>query len=151
MIGEAPTGIPNNLFPFITQVAVGKRAELAVFGNDWDTVDGTGVRDYIHVVDRARGHVKAIDYALKHTGMLAPNLGTGRGTSVLELIHAFERASGRKIAHRIAPRRPGDIGACWADPSMAERVLGWKAQLGIDAMCADGWRWQQMNPNGYAA
>jgi len=150
LIGEAPTGIPNNLFPFITQVAVGKRAELAVFGNDWDTVDGTGVRDYIHVVDLARGHVKAIDYALKHTGMLAPNLGTGRGTSVLELIQAFERKSGRKIPYRITARRPGDIGACWADPALAERLLGWKAELDVDAMCADGWRWQQMNPDGYA-
>jgi UDP-glucose 4-epimerase len=150
LIGEAPNGIPNNLFPFITQVAVGKRAELAVFGNDWDTIDGTGVRDYIHVVDLARGHVKAIDYALKNTGYVTPNLGTGRGTSVLELIQAFERKSGRKIPYRITARRPGDIGACWADPALAERLLGWKAELDVDAMCADGWRWQQMNPDGYA-
>ncbi len=151
LIGEAPNGIPNNLFPFITQVAVGKRAELAVFGDDWDTVDGTGVRDYIHVVDLARGHVRAIDYALGHAGYVTPNLGTGRGTSVIELVRAFERASGRKVAYRVAPRRPGDVASSWADASLAAAVLGWRAELDIDAMCADGWRWQQGNPDGYAA
>lgn len=151
LIGEAPQGIPNNVFPFITQVAIGKRAELAVFGDDWDTVDGTGVRDYIHVVDLARGHVQAINYVLAHPGYAAPNLGTGRGTSVLELVAAFERASGRSIAYRIAPRRAGDVASSWADPSLAARLLGWRAELDLDTMCADGWRWQQGNPDGYPA
>ena len=150
LIGEAPQGTPNNVFPFITQVAVGKRAELAVFGGDWDTPDGTGVRDYIHVVDLARGHVKAVDYVLNHAGAISPNLGTGRGTSVLELVRAFERASGQKVPYRIGPRRSGDIASSWADPALAQRVLGWKAEHDVDTMCVDGWRWQQANPAGYA-
>lgn len=151
LIGEAPQGIPNNVFPFISQVAVGKRAELSIFGDDWDTPDGTGVRDYIHVVDLAQGHVSAVEYVLKHTGAISPNLGTGRGTSVLELVRAFERASGRTVPFRMVPRRPGDIASSWADPALAERLLGWKAQRDIETMCADGWRWQQANPGGYDA
>ena len=150
LIGEAPQGMPNNVFPFITQVAIGKREALAVFGDDWDTPDGTGVRDYIHVVDLARGHVRAVEFALGHAGYHSPNLGTGRGSSVLELIVAFEQASGRKVAYRIGPRRAGDVGSSWADPTLAANLLGWRAELGLDAMCADGWRWQERNPDGYA-
>ncbi|MGL4574194.1 MAG: UDP-glucose 4-epimerase GalE [Burkholderiaceae bacterium] len=149
LIGEDPTGIPNNLFPFITQVAVGKRPHVSVFGNDWPTVDGTGVRDYIHVVDLAIGHVKAMQYALDHTGFVAPNFGTGQGTSVLQLIQAFEAASGVPVPYQIAPRRPGDIAACWADVSLAEKLFGWRAQRTVAQMCADGWRWQKQNPNGF--
>lgn len=150
-IGEDPQDVPNNLFPFITQVAVGKRERLSVFGNDWPTVDGTGVRDYIHVVDLAIGHLKALEFAQSTTGFAAVNLGTGRGTSVLELVQAFERATGQRVPHTIAPRRPGDIAECWADPSLAQRLLGWRATRDIDVMCADGWRWQSSNPRGYRA
>jgi len=148
-IGEDPQDIPNNLFPFILQVAIGKRERLNVFGNDWPTIDGTGVRDYLHVVDLARGHVRAFDFAQRQSGFAAINLGTGRGTSVLELVRAFESASGKRVPHAITARRPGDIAACWADPSLAARDLKWKSELTIEQACADGWRWQQNNPNGY--
>jgi UDP-glucose 4-epimerase len=151
LIGEDPSDIPNNLFPYILQVAIGPRAQLNVFGNDWPTVDGTGVRDYLHVVDLALGHLRALDYAHAHTGCVAINLGTGRGTSVLELVHAFEAATGRNVPSAITARRPGDIASCWADPSLAQRMLGWQAQRTIEQACADGWRWQQSNPNGYRA
>lgn len=146
-IGEDPRGIPNNLMPYVAQVAVGRREFLNVWGNDYPTPDGTGVRDYIHVVDLAQGHVKAV--AKLAPGVQIWNLGTGRGHSVLEMVAAFERASGRPMPYRIAPRRPGDIAQCWADPAKAERELGWKATRGLDAMCEDAWRWQSMNPNGY--
>jgi UDP-glucose 4-epimerase len=148
-IGEDPNDIPNNLFPFITQVAAGRRERLNVWGNDWPTPDGTGVRDYLHVVDLAVGHLRAFEYAQKHPGCHAINLGTGRGTSVLELVHAFERATGQRVPYTIGPRRDGDIAACWADPALAERELGWRAQYTIEQACADGWRWQSNNPNGY--
>ncbi len=148
-IGEDPRDIPNNLFPFVNQVAVGRRERLSIFGADWQTPDGTGMRDYIHVVDLARGHVRALEYSESHPGFVAINLGTGRGTSVLELVHAVERASGRAIPYAIVERRAGDIAACWADASRARELLGWVAELGLDAMCADGWRWQQGNPDGY--
>ncbi len=150
LIGEDPRGIPNNIFPFITQVAVGKRPELSVFGKDWDTPDGTGVRDYIHVVDLAKGHVAALQHILQAPGHEKINLGTGKGTSVLELVSAFEAASGCKVPYRIAPRRDGDIAACWADPSRARSLLGWQTQLSLEQMCSDGWRWQVNNPNGFA-
>jgi UDP-glucose 4-epimerase len=148
-IGEDPQDVPNNLFPFIAQVAVGQRAELAVHGADWATADGTGVRDYLHVVDLALGHVAAVTYAQQHAGFMPINLGTGRGTSVLEMVAAFERASGRPVPHRIGPRREGDIAACWADPARARKLLGWTAQRSIEQACADGWRWQSGNPTGY--
>ncbi len=148
-IGENPTGIPNNLMPYITQVAVGKREKLSIFGSDYPTPDGTGVRDYIHVVDLARGHVAALEYALTHTGTEVFNLGTGHGVSVLELVNAFMRATGVTIPYEITARRPGDLAECWADPSKAERVLGWHAEKTVDDMCADAWRWQSMNPDGY--
>ena len=143
LIGEAPQGVPNNLMPYVTQVAIGLRPELSVFGNDYPTPDGTGVRDYIHVVDLAEGHLAALNYLQEHAGLTTVNLGTGRGYSVLEMIAAFERASGRKVAHRIVARRPGDIASCYADPAFAEQLLGWRAQRGLDAMCADAWRWEQ--------
>jgi UDP-glucose 4-epimerase len=149
LIGEDPNGLPNNLMPIVTQVAVGKRPGLSVYGNDYATRDGTGVRDYIHVVDLARGHVKALDALVRHDGVLTVNLGTGRGYSVFEVIAAFEKASGCKIAHQVVARRPGDIAECYADPALASALLDWRAELGIDAMCADSWRWQRMNPNGY--
>lgn len=149
IIGEDPKGIPNNLMPFITQVAVGKRAELQVYGNDYPTADGTGVRDYIHVVDLAKGHLAALRYASGRQGVEAFNLGTGRGYSVLEIVSAFEQASGVTIPYRIAPRRPGDIAVCYADPSKAQQTLGWRAEKDIAAMCADSWRWQKGNPDGY--
>jgi UDP-glucose 4-epimerase len=149
MIGEDPQDIPNNLFPYITQVAIGKRERLTVHGNDWPTIDGTGVRDYLHVVDLARGHVAALEYAKTHPGYIAVNLGTGHGTSVLEMVKAFESAAGKTIPYAIGPRRDGDIAACWADPSLAQRLFGWKAELDVKRACADGWRWQQQNPNGY--
>ena len=149
-IGEDPRGTPNNLMPYVAQVAVGKRAKLQVFGDDYDTPDGTGVRDYLHVVDLAEGHVAALRRLLGGAGSLTVNLGTGRGSSVLELVQAFERASGRPVPYDIAPRRPGDIAACYADVSLAERLLGWKAERDLDAMCIDTWRWQTANPNGYA-
>lgn len=148
-MGEDPCGIPNNLMPYITQVAVGKLERLGVFGDDYDTPDGSGVRDYIHVVDLARGHVAALKALKPEGGVSIYNLGTGKGTSVLELVHAFEAATGVKIPYDIKPRRAGDIAACWADCSKAEHELGWKAEFGIERMCADSWRWQKMNPNGY--
>ncbi len=148
-IGENPNGIPNNLMPYITQVAVGKLKELGVFGNDYDTPDGTGVRDYIHVVDLARGHVKAIEKIRQNPGIEIYNLGTGAGYSVLDIVRNFEEASGVKIPYVIKPRRAGDIATCYADASKAERELGWKAQYGIREMCEDSWRWQKNNPNGY--
>ena len=148
-IGENPNGIPNNLMPYITQVAVGKLKELGVFGNDYDTPDGTGVRDYIHVVDLARGHVKAIEKFRENKGVLIYNLGTGHGYSVLEVVHAFEKACGKKIPYEIKPRREGDIATCYCNPQKAAEELGWKAEYGIEEMCADSWKWQSMNPNGY--
>jgi UDP-glucose 4-epimerase len=149
LIGEDPQGIPNNLMPFVAQVAIGRRERLAVFGNDYPTPDGTGVRDYIHVMDLAEGHVAALDWLRREGGMLTVNLGTGQGYSVLDMVRAFERASGRAVPYEIVGRRPGDIAACWADPSLARRLLGWEAKRGIDAMCTDAWRWQTMNPEGY--
>ena len=148
-IGEDPNGIPNNLMPFITQVAIGKREALSVFGNDYDTHDGTGVRDYIHVVDLALGHVKALKRVLDKSGLDVYNLGTGTGYSVLDVVKAFEKASGVKINYNIVDRRPGDVAVCYSDPSKAYEELGWKAERGIEEMCADSWRWQSTNPNGY--
>ena len=148
-IGEDPKGIPNNLMPYIAQVAVGKLEKLHVFGNDYNTVDGTGVRDYIHVVDLANGHVKAVDWALKNTGCEAFNLGTGNGTSVLQLKDAFEKASGIEIPYVIDPRRPGDPDEVYANAEKAKTILGWTAKYGIDEMCEDTWRWQSGNPKGY--
>jgi len=148
-IGEDPRGIPNNLFPYIAQVAVGKHPRLRVWGDDYDTKDGTGVRDYIHVMDLARGHVAALDYLEKKRRSITVNLGTGRGYSVLEAVSAFRTASGKSIQVEIHPRRPGDVAACYADASLAARELRWKAQFGIDAMCRDAWRWQSQNPDGY--
>lgn len=148
-IGEDPRGIPNNLMPYISQVAVGKLEKLRVFGNDYHTPDGTGVRDYIHVMDLAEGHVKAVDYILKTTGCGEYNLGTGKGTSVLELREAFEKASARPVPFVIAPRRPGDPDEVYADPGKAKRVFGWEAVRTVEQMCADTWNWQKNNPNGY--
>ena len=149
LIGEDPKGIPNNLMPYISQVAVGKLEKLHVFGNDYKTVDGTGVRDYIHVVDLAVGHVKAIDWALKNTGCEAINLGTGNGVSVLQLRDAFVKATGVDIPYVIDPRRPGDPDEVYADASKAKELLGWEAKYGIEEMCEDTWRWQKNNPDGY--
>ena len=143
LIGEDPQGIPNNLMPFVAQVAAGRREFLNVWGNDYPTPDGTGVRDYIHVMDLAEGHAAALRYLNKKGGLLTVNLGTGRGYSVLDMVEAFEQASSRPIPYKIAPRRAGDIAQCWADPSLAQRLLGWKATRGLEQMCADGWRWQQ--------
>ena len=148
-IGENPSGIPNNLMPFITQVAVGKRDHLNVFGNDYDTPDGTGVRDYIHVVDLAIGHVKALKKIEEKAGLKIYNLGTGHGYSVLDIVKNFEEANGVKIPYEIQARRPGDIAACYADASLAKKELGWEAQYGIREMCEDSWRWQKNNPEGY--
>ena len=148
-IGENPNGIPNNLMPYITQVAVGKLPQLGVFGNDYDTPDGTGVRDYIHVVDLAKGHVKALKKIEDKSGLSIYNLGTGVGYSVLDIVKNFEKATGVKIPYQIKPRRPGDIAVCYADPARAEKELGWKAENGILEMCEDSWRWQSQNPNGY--
>lgn len=148
-IGEDPQGIPNNLLPYITQVAVGKLDYLRVFGDDYDTVDGTGVRDYIHVVDLAKGHVLSVDKIDKLEGVSIINLATGNGYSVLEVLKAFEKACGKKISYKIVERREGDIAKCFADASKAYEVLGWKAEKGIDEMCEDSWRWQSQNPNGY--
>ena len=148
LLGEAPNGIPNNLMPYITQVAVGKLEKLHVYGNDYDTPDGTGVRDYIHVMDLARGHAAALK-AIEAGGVEVFNLGTGRGYSVLEIVSAFEAASGVKIPYVIEPRRPGDIAVCYADPGKAERILGWRAEKSIEDMCRDSWNWQKKNPNGY--
>ncbi|GLQ33200.1 UDP-glucose 4-epimerase GalE [Litoribrevibacter albus] len=149
LIGEDPNGIPNNLMPFISQVAVGKREKLSVFGGDYPTKDGTGVRDYIHVMDLAEGHLKALEMLKKKPGLHTHNLGTGNGYSVLEMIKAFEAASGQNVPYEIVSRRPGDIAECFADPTKAEQELGWTAKLGIEDMCVDGWRWQKNNPNGY--
>lgn len=148
-IGEDPNGIPNNLMPFITQVAVGKLKELRVFGNDYPTKDGTGVRDYIHVVDLAKGHIKALEKILKGQGVSAYNLGTGTGYSVLDMVNAFEKATGQAVPYKIVDRRPGDIAASFADPSRAEKELNWKAEKTLEDMCRDAWRWQSQNPNGY--
>ena len=149
-IGEDPKGIPNNLVPYVAQVAVGKLKELGVFGDDYDTPDGTGVRDYIHVVDLARGHVQALSKFSEENAVRVYNLGTGHGYSVLQVVAAFEKACGHKIKYEIKPRRDGDIAQCYCDPSRAERELGWKAEYGIEEMCADSWNWQTKNPNGYA-
>ena len=148
-IGEDPNGIPNNLMPFIAQTAVGKRERLSVFGGDYETPDGTGVRDYIHVVDLAAGHLKALEYLEDHNKVLTVNLGTGNGYSVLDMVKAFEKASGKKVPYTIAPRRAGDIAKCFADPAYAKKVLNWEATKDIDEMCEDSWRWQSNNPNGY--
>ena len=150
-IGENPNGIPNNLMPYVSQVAVGKLPQLSVFGNDYDTVDGTGVRDYIHVVDLAKGHVAALQYLEHQTelGFEPINLGTGKGTSVLELVNAFIKTTGQPVPYSIAPRRPGDIASCYASSDKAKHLLGWQAQFDIERMCADTWRWQSQNPNGY--
>lgn len=151
LIGEDPAGIPNNLLPFVAQVAVGKRACLNVFGGDYPTVDGTGVRDYIHVVDLARGHVQALERQLQQAQPehLVVNLGTGKGYSVLEVVHAFEHASGRPVPYALVPRRPGDVASCYAQTDKAQEILNWRAQFDIDRMCADAWRWQSRNPDGY--
>ena len=151
LIGEDPKGIPNNLVPYVAQVAIGKLKCLGVFGNDYDTPDGTGVRDYIHVVDLAKGHVAAIKKVEEtEPGVLIYNLGTGKGYSVMDVVHAFEKACGKEIPYEIKPRRAGDIATCYADPTKAKNELGWVAQYGIEEMCEDSWRWQTMNPNGYA-
>ncbi|WMC11519.1 UDP-glucose 4-epimerase GalE [Oceanimonas pelagia] len=149
LIGEDPNGIPNNLLPYITQVAVGRLKQLAVFGNDYPTPDGTGVRDYIHVVDLALGHLKALERIAKQDGVSIYNLGTGQGYSVLQMVKAFEQASSRSVPYAIAPRRPGDIAECWSDPSKALRELGWQAERGLEQMMTDAWRWQSQNPCGY--
>ena len=142
LIGEDPQGVPNNLLPYVAQVASGQREFLNVWGDDYPTPDGTGQRDYIHVCDLAEGHVAALRYLRQHTGLLTVNLGTGRPVSVLEMVRGFEQASGRTVRYQIGPRRPGDVAACWADPSQAERLLGWRARRGVEAMCQDAWRWQ---------
>ena len=149
LIGEDPNNIPNNLVPYISQVAAGKLAKLSIFGGDYDTSDGTGVRDYIHVVDLAKGHVKALQALKSKPQVLIVNLGTGNGYSVLDMVKAFEKASGKNIPYQIVDRRPGDIATCYADPVYAEERLGWKAECELDEMCEDTWRWQSMNPNGY--
>ena len=148
-IGEDPNGLPNNLMPYVSQVAVGRLPQLRVFGGDYPTSDGTGVRDYIHVVDLAVGHVAAVRRLTERPGVLTVNLGTGRGYSVIEVVKAFEKASGRPVPFEIVARRPGDVAQCYAEPGLAERELGWRAERGIDEMCADAWRWQSANPEGY--
>ena len=148
-IGENPNGIPNNLMPYITQTAIGRRKELGVFGNDYDTHDGTGVRDYIHVVDLATAHVAALKAIEKKAGLAIYNIGTGHGYSVLDVVNAFEKANGVKVPYSIKPRRPGDIATCYCDPTKAEKELGWKAKYGIEDMCRDSWNWQSQNPEGY--
>ncbi len=148
-IGEDPRGTPNNLMPYVAQVAIGRREALAVYGNDYPTSDGTGVRDYIHVTDLAEGHVAALQRLLDQAGSFTVNLGTGQGHSVLEVVAAFERASGRQVPCHIVPRRPGDVAACYADPSLAQQLLGWRAQRDLAQMCSDSWRWQSMNPRGF--
>ncbi len=149
MIGEDPKGIPNNLMPYIAQVAAGRREKLSVFGGDYPTPDGSGVRDYIHVMDLAEGHLAALRYCEANQGLLTVNLGTGQGCSVIQMIETFERITGQSVPFEIVERRPGDIAQCWADPSLANRVLGWNAVRSLDDMCADAWRWQHMNPAGY--
>ncbi|WP_422017451.1 UDP-glucose 4-epimerase GalE [Roseateles sp.] len=148
-IGEDPRGLPNNLMPYVAQVAVGRRTKLSVFGGDYPTPDGTGVRDYIHVTDLAEGHVAALRRLLSNPGSLTVNLGTGRGYSVLDLVRAYEAASGRSVPYEIVPRRSGDVAACWADPALAREVLGWEASLDLARMCEDSWRWQHLNPHGF--
>ncbi|RAS20357.1 UDP-glucose 4-epimerase GalE [Paraburkholderia bryophila] len=150
LIGEDPGGIPNNLMPYVAQVAVGKLEKLRVFGGDYDTADGTGVRDYIHVVDLARGHLAALDALVQRDASFVVNLGTGQGYSVLDVVRSFEKASGKPVPYEIVARRPGDVASCFANPGAAERLLGWRAQYGIERMCADHWRWQSTNPAGYA-
>jgi len=149
MIGEDPNGIPNNLMPFISQVAVGRRETLSVFGSDYPTPDGTGVRDYIHVVDLAQGHLAALRTLVNKKGLITVNLGTGHGYSVLDMVKAFESSTGKKIPYQLVARRPGDVATCYADPSAAKLILGWEAKLGIEAMCRDSWHWQSNNPSGY--
>lgn len=149
LIGEDPAGIPNNLLPFIAQVAVGRREHLSIFGSDYPTKDGTGVRDYIHVQDLADGHVKALQWLDRKDGIKAFNLGTGTGYSVLEMLQAFEKACGKQLPYKLVERRPGDIASCYADPALASEILGWSAKLGLEAMCEDAWRWQRENPEGY--
>ena len=149
LIGESPNGVPNNLMPYISQVAVGKLPELKVFGDDYPTVDGTGIRDYIHVVDLARGHLAALDKIKQNPGLKIYNLGTGQGYSVFEMLQAFERASGKAVPFKVVGRREGDVAMCYADPSAANRELGWSAKLGLDRMCEDTWRWQSLNPEGF--
>lgn len=149
MIGEDPRGIPNNLMPYITQVAIGRREKLSIYGNDYPTPDGTGVRDYIHVVDLAKGHVAAVKYVVSGQGCEVFNLGTGIGYSVLDMVHAFEKANGVKVPYQIVGRRPGDLPTCYADPAKSERVLGWKAEKNLEDMCRDSWNWQSKNPMGY--
>ncbi len=151
LIGEDPAGIPNNLLPYVSQVAIGRLKELSVFGNDYPTPDGTGIRDYIHVVDLANAHLKAVEKLgkKKKYGLKIINLGTGHGYSVLEIVKAFEKASGRKVPYAIKPRRSGDVAECWADPSFAKKELGWKAKRGIEQMCKDLWNWQSKNPYGF--
>jgi UDP-glucose 4-epimerase len=148
-IGEDPRGTPNNLMPYVAQVAVGRRPHLSVFGRDWPTIDGTGVRDYIHVCDLADGHVAALRRLLDHPGSFTVNLGTGRGNSVLEVVNAYAQASGREVPVQFAPRRAGDIAACYADPTLAQQLLGWTARHDLARMCADSWRWQSLNPQGF--
>ena len=149
LIGEDPNGIPNNLMPFLSQVAVGRREKLCVFGNDYNTPDGTGIRDFIHVVDLAKGHLSALKRLKGSPGLVVVNLGTGRGYSVLQMVKAFEKASGRVVTYVVVARRPGDVAECYADPSYAKKELGWQAEFGIDKMCDDSWRWQIRNPKGY--
>lgn len=149
LIGEEPNGIPNNLMPYVTKVAIGELKEVSVYGNDYDTIDGTGVRDYIHVVDLAKGHVKALQKLATKSGLVTYNLGTGKGYSVIELINAFQTASGIKIPYKVVARRAGDVASCYADPSKANTELDWKAEKDINDMCKDSWRWQKNNPNGY--
>ena len=151
LIGEDPRGVPNNLMPYVAQVAVGRRPQLSVFGGDYATADGTGVRDYIHVSDLAQGHVAALQRLLAHPGSLTVNLGTGRGYSVLEVVAAFAAASGREVPYQIKPRRAGDVAACYADPTLARELLGWNAHHDLQRMCVDSWRWQSMNPQGFEA
>ena len=150
-IGEQPGGVPNNLMPFITQVAAGQREYLSVFGNDYPTHDGTGVRDYIHVVDLAQGHLAALDRLQRHGGLITVNLGTGQGVSVMELVNTFSRVNGVPVPCRIVARRPGDVAACFADPALAQQLLHWRARHGVEQMCRDAWRWQSSNPAGYAS
>ena len=150
LIGEDPKGIPNNLVPYVAQTAIGKRPFLQVHGDDYDTHDGTGVRDYIHVVDLAVGHLKAVEKLTEKPGVCVYNLGTGNGYSVLDVLHAYEKACGHEIPYKVGPRRAGDLATCYGDPSKAEREMGWKAQYGIEEMCEDSWRWQSQNPNGFA-
>ncbi len=149
MIGEDPRGIPNNLMPYITQVAIGRREFLSVYGNDYDTPDGTGVRDYIHVVDLSKGHVAAVKYATEHTGCEVFNLGTGHGYSVLDMVKTFSRVNSLALPYQIVDRRPGDIATCYADPTKSAEILGWKAEKGLEEMCRDSWRWQSQNPQGF--